>query len=215
MNFVLLVGLSGRWGHCWWFYVRQTWPKKPKTKQKQQQNNNEKNTKNKQTKIKEINKNSTTTKSNLDSEKGPNRIFGSSLSDKESMSCMQAGSEKSKFVSSNWPRCLVISSSDEGALNRLLPFAIKKRLVDRPESQNMLQNWKRVIIDRVFHREAFQMFCQSTWLASVSVSVVAGLLWHIRGSYQMWTLGRHQCWRSTWKPFITRCYRRQENKGPS
>ena len=33
------------------------------------------------------------------------------------------------MVSSNWPRFLVISSSDEGALKTLSHFAIQKRLI--------------------------------------------------------------------------------------
>ena len=45
------------------------------------------------------------------------------------MSTFLKGSKTSKVVASNWLRFLVISSSDEGTLKKLSPFAIQKGLV--------------------------------------------------------------------------------------
>ncbi|XP_041373429.1 polycystic kidney disease protein 1-like 2 [Gigantopelta aegis] len=50
-------------------------------------------------------------------------------SDEESMKS-KTSVKKSKVISSqNWPRFLVISSTDDGALNKLSPFAIQKAIV--------------------------------------------------------------------------------------
>ena len=56
------------------------------------------------------------------------KVSDTSLSDNESMLCMQSSSNKSKvviiiFYLSNCPRFLVISSSSEGAL-KISPFSI-------------------------------------------------------------------------------------------
>ena len=37
-------------------------------------------------------------------------------------------SKKSKVTTSNWPRFLIVSSTVEGALNKLSPFAIQKAM---------------------------------------------------------------------------------------
>ena len=64
------------------------------------------------------------TKTNLDGtlKRVHTEVSNSSLSDEESTSSFQKGSNKSKMIASNWPRFLVISSSDEEALKTLSPF---------------------------------------------------------------------------------------------
>ena len=54
-------------------------------------------------------------------------VSGLSSSDDESMKTDIY--KKSKVTTSNWPRFLVVSSTVEGALNKLSPFAIQKAIV--------------------------------------------------------------------------------------
>ncbi|XP_041369839.1 uncharacterized protein LOC121383807 [Gigantopelta aegis] len=64
-------------------------------------------------------------------------------SDEESMKSKYTV-KKSKVISSqNWPRFLVISSTDDGALNKLSPFAIQKAIVGlagEPKSVKKIKN---------------------------------------------------------------------------
>ena len=88
-------------------------------------------------------------------------VSDSSLSDEEPMSHKQASSKKSKIVSSNWSRSLVISSSDEGALKTLLPFVIQKGLIGLAGEPNHVTKFKkRVTVGRVFERQTLQMSSQ-------------------------------------------------------
>ena len=54
-------------------------------------------------------------------------VSGLSSSDDESMKTDFY--KTSKVTTSNWPRFLVVSSTVEGALNKLSPFAIQKAIV--------------------------------------------------------------------------------------
>ena len=71
------------------------------------------------------------------------KVYGLSLSsDDESMKTDIY--KKSKVTTSNWPRFLVISSTVEGALNKLSPFAIQKAifsLAGKPKSVKTNQEW--------------------------------------------------------------------------
>ena len=52
-------------------------------------------------------------------------VSGLSSSDDESTK----SEKKTKVTSSNWPRFLIISSTEDGALTKLSPFAIQKAIV--------------------------------------------------------------------------------------
>ena len=61
--------------------------------------------------------------------------------------------KKTKVTTSNtWPRFLIISSTDDGALKKLSPFAIQKGLVGlagEPKSVKKIERW--VIVSGMSH----------------------------------------------------------------
>ena len=69
-------------------------------------------------------------------------VSGLSSSDDESTKIEI--SKRSKVTTSNWPRFLIVSSTVEGALNKLSPFAIQKAIVGlagEPKSVKKNQVW--------------------------------------------------------------------------
>ena len=52
-------------------------------------------------------------------------VLGLSSSDDESTK----SEKRTKVISTNWPRFLIISSTEDGALNKLSPFAVQKAIV--------------------------------------------------------------------------------------
>ena len=123
------------------------------------------------------------------------------ISDEESKSHKQASTKRSKAVSSNWH---VISSSDEGALKKLSPFAIQKGLIGYK-----ILKW--VTVDRVFDGETLQMSSQVDFTRQCF-----NQCHHIPPLIHQRVLSDVETWKAlVMKKFLkTFHYRRQENKGP-
>ncbi|XP_041376689.1 uncharacterized protein LOC121389145 [Gigantopelta aegis] len=81
------------------------------------------------------------------------------------MTASKSITKKSRVISSNWPRFLVISSTDDGALKKLSPFAIQKGLVGlagEPKNVTKIKNGSLLV----------ECLLKSTILANIRINVL-------------------------------------------
>ncbi|XP_041347341.1 uncharacterized protein LOC121367293 [Gigantopelta aegis] len=94
-------------------------------------------------------------------------------SDEESMKS-KTSVKKSKVISSqNWPRFLVISSTDDGVLNKLSPFAIQKAIVGLAGEPKSVKKIKTGLLVECLTERHSTCLLKSTVFCNVPIKVTA------------------------------------------
>ncbi|XP_041367054.1 uncharacterized protein LOC121381769 [Gigantopelta aegis] len=89
------------------------------------------------------------------------------------MTASKSITKKSRVISSNWPRFLVISSTDDGALKKLSPFAIQKGLVGLAgEPTNVTKMKNGSLLVECSTEKHSKCLLKSTILANIRIIVL-------------------------------------------
>ena len=98
-------------------------------------------------------------------------VSGLSSSDDESTKIEI--SKKSKVTTSNWPRFLIVSSTVEGALNKLSPFAIQKAIVGLAGEPKSVKKIRSGLLIECTTQKHSSCLLQSTVFCNVPIKVTA------------------------------------------
>ena len=98
-------------------------------------------------------------------------VSGLSSSDEESTKIEI--SKRSKVTTSNWPRFLIVSSTVEGALNKLSPFAIQKAIVCLASEPKSVKKIKSGLLIECTTQKHSSCLLQSTVFCNVPIKVTA------------------------------------------
>ena len=98
-------------------------------------------------------------------------ISGLSSSDEESTKIEI--SKRSKVTASNWPRFLIVSSTVEGALNKLSPFAIQKAIVGLAGELKSVKKIRSGLLIECTTQKHSSCPLQSTVFCNVPIKVTA------------------------------------------